>query len=674
MSIKKVKFILPTIVMLVLAIFSVHALHTQALTGSDFQAGRIIDDAVFTDTASMSITDINNWLAAKMPSCDTNGSKSYSYYYNSSTGEINNSSAGSWVTTSRATYGQRWDTWRSKQTGATVTTAAAPYVCLKDYREDPNTHQNNLQNPGASIPGAVTAGEIIYYASSAYHINPQVILTTLQKEQGLISDDWPWTSEYKAAMGYACPDDGTGCHSAYAGFAVQVNSAAAQFRNYLTNPGNYNFIAGQNNYIGYYPCNSGTTVFIQNQSTAALYDYTPYQPDAGVLNNTNPTGSSNGPGSVPYADSCATYGNRNFWWYFNSWFGSSFAINGSIQLVSGLSLTPSATNLYVNDSVTASYQVKNTASYDINAGSLGVCATINGQWYDFGFANDVVVPANSTITISYSRKLTTPGNLQVHICSYNPAFGWANTYYPYDINGGLSRQTSLTITDNPLLTSGIELGPTNPGIEEPVNAYVTIKNSSGSSINIGSLVVAVRNSSGANLDFPIKNDVVIPANSSQQLVWTQTFTTPGNYSFSLANWNGSWTTTYPHSSANTIVRQLNWPILDNPLIASGISISTNPSAGQPTTATISIRNTSGTNINIGSLVIAARDATGNNVDFPITNDVVIPAETTKSFSWTKTFPAGSYTLFIAHWKGTWDTSYPKSMDSSVIRTMNLKIN
>jgi len=300
-----------------------------ALNGTDFSAGHIIDDAIFTNSNAMSAQDIQNFLNAKQPSCDTSGSVTASYWWDSSNGYVgryretdgngNLTYTDSYVSTSRAIYGQRYDTYRN------TTIAAAPYVCINSYVENPTTHANNLQNPGATISGGLSAAQIIYNTAQTYHINPQVILTTLQKEQGLITDDWPWTNEYSAAMGYACPDDGTGCHSKYAGFFTQVDAAAWQFRHDLNSPSTGNYIPGQNNYIGYYPCSNGTTVYIQNAATAVLYNYTPYQPDPTVIQYTNPTGSSNGPGAAPSSDGCATYGNRNFWWYFNTWFGSTYA-------------------------------------------------------------------------------------------------------------------------------------------------------------------------------------------------------------------------------------------------------------------------------------------------------------------------------------------------------------
>ena len=56
----------------------------------------------------------------------------------------------------------------------------------------------------------------------------------------------------------------------------------------------------------------GASVTIANQATAALYNYTPYQPNAASL--------AAYPGE---GDSCSSYGNRNFFYMFNKEFGST---------------------------------------------------------------------------------------------------------------------------------------------------------------------------------------------------------------------------------------------------------------------------------------------------------------------------------------------------------------
>ncbi len=78
---------------------------------------------------------------------------------------------------------------------------------------------------------------------------------------------------------------------------------------------------------------SGTTrtpaadraVLMRNQATAALYYYTPYPPNAAALANLCGTG-----------DGCSAYGNRNFWVFYNTWFGPTTASPnpfGNIELV-----------------------------------------------------------------------------------------------------------------------------------------------------------------------------------------------------------------------------------------------------------------------------------------------------------------------------------------------------
>jgi len=586
-----------------------------------------------------------------------------------------------------------------------------------------------------SYGGPVTAGQVIYDAAIAHHINPEVLLTKLQNEEQLVDgsagcDNWRYTS----AVGYACTDSGTNTHnytytgadpyasgiaSSYslndsthlvtplyykngvavnsitgscvnanvkAGFSEQVvhaawlltfsrhkaegetgwaavggswnhcednDTCAASFNipagwacySGLMTQGNFKRCPTDSTAVPYdgYATIDGQSIHIDTGATASLYVYTPHFQSFGSI--------------------------------FSSYFGSPNAVNGSIQMASSLSLSPSSA-YYVNDSVTASYQVKNTASFDIDAGGLGVCARFNGQNYDFGFVDHQTVPANTTITMSFTKRLTGTGSLNIFSCAYNAAFGWASNTYPYDPSGTLSRSTTVTVNDSPLITSGLILGPANFAINQPVTAYLSLKNYSGTDINIGSLLVAARDPSGNNVDFPIKNDVIIPANTQVDLTWTRSFTIPGGYTFYLAHWNGVWDTTYPHSANGSIIRSVKWPVLDNPLITSGISLSpSNPTKGQAVTATMTVRNVSSSPIDIGSLVIAGRDPNGSNVDFPIENDFTIPAGSTRTYSEQRNFNiSGSYKFYLAHWQGQWDTVYPKSLDSTVIRQLTLSIN
>ena len=130
----------------------------------------------------------------------------------------------------------------------------------------------------------------------------------LQKETGLITDPIPNNGDYRKATGYGCPDTAA-CSSQYYGFRNQIRNAAALFRTVLDG-GWTNYPLG-NNYIQYNPNGAcgGSIVNVRSRATSALYRYTPYQPNAGAL--------AAGYGTA----SCGAYGNRNFYLYFEDWFG-----------------------------------------------------------------------------------------------------------------------------------------------------------------------------------------------------------------------------------------------------------------------------------------------------------------------------------------------------------------
>ena len=55
---------------------------------------------------------------------------------------------------------------------------------------------------GDDAPDGETAAHIIYQAAQDYKINPQVLIVLLQKEQGLITDSWPNSRQYRSETGY----------------------------------------------------------------------------------------------------------------------------------------------------------------------------------------------------------------------------------------------------------------------------------------------------------------------------------------------------------------------------------------------------------------------------------------------------------------------------------------
>lgn len=255
---------------------------THALSGSQFQAGNIIDDAVFFNRSSMSVQDIQNFLNAKVPNCDTWGTQMHS-------------------------------SGRTRAQHGAANGSPAPYTCLKNYTQNTPSKPAENQLCNAYGGGTKSSAQIIYDVAQVCGINPQVLLVLLQKEQSLITDDWPWPIQYRSATGYGCPDTAP-CDAEYYGFFNQVYNAARIYKKYARDANSYNYRAGRNNSILYNPnaaCGS-SNVYIQNQATAGLYVYTPYQPNQAALNNLYGSG-----------DGCSAYGNRNFWRMFSDWFGST---------------------------------------------------------------------------------------------------------------------------------------------------------------------------------------------------------------------------------------------------------------------------------------------------------------------------------------------------------------
>ena len=267
---------------------------TANATSIGWMAGRIIDDSVFTDKSSMTASQIQTFLNAKVPTCDTYGQQISEFGAGDANHDGTSNTAADIALVDDDNDGiiRRWEIGKYYYNQTTFT-------CLKSYKED------NL-----------SASQIIYNASQTYSISPRVLLVLLQKEQSLVTDDWPTNSQYLHATGFGCPDTAE-CDTQYYGFINQVTMAALMYHSIMIDsPDWYTPYNLGDNYIRYNPdaaC-GGSTVYIQNRATQALYNYTPYQPNTATLD-------ANWGVSV----TCGAYGNLNFYRYFTAWFGSTYS-------------------------------------------------------------------------------------------------------------------------------------------------------------------------------------------------------------------------------------------------------------------------------------------------------------------------------------------------------------
>ena len=261
---------------------------TQALSATEFQPGRIIDDSIFYNPNTMTAAEIDAFIDSHNPACDMWGTQKV--YGN----------------VTRAEYVKQL------RAGGNTKFHDPPFVCISEYYENPETHKTNFSTGGKKEEGMLSAGEIIYQAAHEYNVNPQVLLVMLKKESYVWGDDWPHSFQYNTVMGYACPD-GAPCDTKYFGFYNQVMMAAWQLNYYRENIYSYNYRPYATNNILYNPDRScgSKAVYLENIATTSLYIYTPYVPNDAALAN------------YPGTSYCGSYGNRNFYMYFREWFGST---------------------------------------------------------------------------------------------------------------------------------------------------------------------------------------------------------------------------------------------------------------------------------------------------------------------------------------------------------------
>jgi hypothetical protein len=253
----------------------------------NFDPASIISDSKFYTSNAMSIAEIQNFLNYQGSSCKSSGNNKCLKDYKETTPN------------------------KSESKGTDDETGAG-YVRCKAYTGGANK----------------SAADIISTVSKLCNISEKALLVITQKEQSLVTRTDPtyvdpngkhendgWA--YRASFGFGCPDNGA-CSKDYYGFFNQLYAAAKQFQIYKHTT-SFNFYKGRTSSIGYHP-NSNIKkptcgkkkVKIANHATAGLYNYTPYVPNSAALD-----------AGTGIGDKCSSYGNRNFYYYYNRWFGFS---------------------------------------------------------------------------------------------------------------------------------------------------------------------------------------------------------------------------------------------------------------------------------------------------------------------------------------------------------------
>lgn len=393
------------------------ASRVKAADLSQFKPGNIISDAKFFDRGTMSEAQIQQFLQSKVPNCQ------------------------------------------------------AGYVCLKDWYDTSRTTSADAMCGAYSGGVRERASTIIYKVAQACGINPQVILVTLQKEQGLVTHTWPSDWRYTIAMGQGCPDTAA-CDTRYYGFFNQVYGAAWQLKRYANPPGTSQYFTwyapGKTWNVRWHPnaaCGS-SPVYIQNQATANLYYYTPYQPNAAALR----AGYGEG-------DGCSSYGNRNFYQYFTDWFGSPQSYNnpfGNVELVQALPGEFRVAGWVADLDTTAPlsihvYAGSQSAAYTADLERLDVAAAYPSVGNRHGF--DVRIPAG--------------GGGATNVCVYGiNAGGGANVLLECEQTNAMSGPPVGKFDQVKVVDGGVEVSgwAIDPDVTGPTAVHVYV-DSVGTAVN-----------------------------------------------------------------------------------------------------------------------------------------------------------------------------------------------
>lgn len=553
----------------------------RALSGSDFQAGKIIDDSVFYNGNAMSAGEIQNFLNAKVPTCDTNGTQMR--------GSV-----------TRAVY------------GASVGNPP-PYICLKNYTENTPTKSADSYCSGTYNGGSKSAAQIIRDVGAACGVSQKSLIVLLQKEQSLITDDWPWNIQYRSATGYGCPDTAA-CDSTYYGFFNQVYNAARQFKRYSIQPQLFNYRGGQTSYIQYNPnagC-GGTNVYIHNAATAALYNYTPYQPNASALNNLYGSG-----------DSCGAYGNRNFWRMHNDWFG----LDPNGMIMNGVSMTTIAAPYSTparGQTISYTVQFTNNLSVNLTFDAVGIVGrygnVTTGSNRDYGWTGPITLNAGASQQFTFTTTVKDIGNIYVWpAIMYQGGFvqynNWGNTLNSHAPNFTLAQQLS----SNP---SSIYAG-------QDVTFSTVLKNNEPYPINYDAIGIPVKYYDRYNYDAVWVGPGVIASGAELTLNGVRNIDKPGPFSYWVSNYySGEYSTVGPVNRFNASEVSPNFSV-------SGLSFSTtSPVQGGSLEASFTVKNNLPVPITVGAVGVVGRYGAlnGLNRDIGWQGPVTFSAGETKSFT------------------------------------------
>lgn len=318
----------------------------------------------------------------------------------------------------------------------------------------------------------------------------------------------------------------------------------------------------------------------------------------------------------------------------------SYSSPASLSLSTSLTTTPS--NPVINTPITATYTIKNSGDQPIRYNNIGVQVRRASDNANLDYSSQpngtsIVIPSKGSYTYTSSRALPTKDTYNYQITSSKDGTSWSTSDFGATAQNSNASIQTYSSPANVSITSPISLTAKKQG--ELIPLTYTVKNTGDQPTGPMSIAFYCR-FEGQYCDIP--GDVVnLQSGQSATVTRVVSFTSPGSYTIQpLRHWNNGWENF--GTAANSTIQSFT---PDQSTFTTSLSLDTQTvTAGQPVTATYTIRNNTAYDLQVPRFAVASR--LNGFYDFGFQNWFFIRAGQTLTFSaqFTPTVK-GTYTLF-----------------------------
>lgn len=513
----------------------------------------------------------------------------------------------------------------------------------------------------------VSAGKVIYDASQAYGINPQVILATLQKEQSLVTGsagcypnnpdpNWPSASQPTAgktftctvngrsttctyacpysggciniALGYNCPGY---CKAADENFSKQIIGAAWSFTfNRHRSEGLNNWYVNKTNwdnsddldfcYSGY-DVAGGPYYLCPDQASHANDPYVSHSGQY-VVDGTVVT-MMDGATAALFNYTPHLHGQDLFVTNFTNWFGPTTSSASGITMTNNTQ--PDATPAR-GETVQYIFTLTNTYPFSVTLDAVGVVGRLGSPTSatnrDFGWQGPVTLAANTSQQFTFSTLIQDTGGIYVW-----PALMRSGIYTHYNNWGAAMTAHNPNLT----LTSALTSSLTNPIASQTGTLSAAIKNNESHSIQFATLGIPVRYYGRYNYDTAWSaSPVTLEPGATQTVSGSVTYDKAGPYAAWLSAIIGNqFTTLSPTLNLTTT------PIVPNFELSYTVTPNLRPALGEDISVQFNLKNNSGVPMALDAVGVVGRydnPYTGSNHDLGWVGPINFAAGEQKSFT------------------------------------------